>query len=230
MDAPVFRYNSTPSETSKMSPGEDASSTPSFVTQALPKAQPPTPLFSSIDTAYSTTPVSYPDPDTYNFQLSKKKRADRSLDIYYCGVLDTYNRSWSFTIVTPPCFMVFAKTFENEAPNSRALLCPMYRDGSVDVPTAEPFLKFLQHIEDISQYLKARMTDDRNYTSFWTSPLRIENGLLEGLQAKIKTDSVRTAILAHPYNTRGFLKLTCIYFANRRSGISFELVEALPAS
>ena len=105
-----------------MSLGEVASS-PSFVGQALPKAQPPTPLFSLIDTAYSTAPVNDPDPATYNFQLSKKKRTDMSLlqcvgyvqqelEFYYCYTSLIYG---------------FTKTFENEALNSQTLLCPMYK-------------------------------------------------------------------------------------------------------
>ena len=66
----------------------------------------------------------------------------------------------------------------------------------MDAPKVEPFLKFLQHIKDISQYLKAHMADDGNNMSFWTSPLRINNSLLVGLQAKIKTEGVRIAVLA----------------------------------
>ena len=178
-----------------MSLGEVASS-PSFVGQALPKAQPPTPLFSLIDTAYSTAPVNDPDPATYNFQLSKKKRTDMSLDIYYCSVLDTCNRNWSFTIVTPPWFMVSLKPLRTKLWTVKLCFVPCIKDGAVDAPTVEPFLKFLQHIKDISQYLKAHMADDGNNMSFWTSPLRINNSLLVGLQAKIKTEGVRIAVLA----------------------------------
>ena len=51
-------HNSTTLEPSKMSPEELSASSP-FVAQPLPKAQPPTPLFASINTAYSSTPVTY---------------------------------------------------------------------------------------------------------------------------------------------------------------------------
>ena len=55
MDVLAFCYNSTSSETSRMSPKELTASSPSIVAQPLPKAQPPTPLFTAIHTAYTYT-------------------------------------------------------------------------------------------------------------------------------------------------------------------------------
>ena len=196
----------------------------------LSKSQPPTPTPEFVPVQTSNSPVSYPDIASYNFQISKKKRVDRGLDVYYVGVLDSHERSWSFTIATPPCFMVFTKVYQNEVPQSRVVLCPMYRDAAQNAPDAQPFLNFLQHIEDISEYLKFRMNDQGVNTSTWVSPLRIENGLLMGLQAKIKSDTVKAAINSRPYNIRGFLKLNCLYVAPKRCGLSFELVEALPST
>ena len=59
----------------------------------------------------------------------------------------------------------------------------------------------------------------------WLSPLKLENGFISGIQAKIKNDNVRQAIIASGGVLKCCLKLTCVYFAKQRSGLSFELIE-----
>ena len=129
----------------------------------------------------------YPPVASYDFQIAPKKRVDRYLDVYYVGVKDPLSkRRWAFTIGTPTCYVQFAKTtFEGEAPNSRALLCPLYFDGSIALPDHAPFLGFLDHIDGISTKLKSMMSAPvlgRDVTD-WQSPLKIENGFIVGLQA-----------------------------------------------
>ena len=52
-----------------------------------------------------TSPV-YADPESYQFIISKKKRVDRTLDVYYVGVMDPITQHpWSFSIGTPHCFV-----------------------------------------------------------------------------------------------------------------------------
>jgi hypothetical protein len=171
----------------------------------------------------------YPPVASYDFQIAPKKRVDRYLDVYYVGVKDPLSkRRWAFTIGTPTCYVQFAKTtFEGEAPNSRALLCPLYFDGSVALPDHAPFLGFLDHIDGISNKLKGMMTALGRDVADWQSPLKIENGFIVGLQAKIKTDAVRNAIVMNNGQLKCCLKMTCVYFAKERSGISFELIEAI---
>ena len=117
---------------------------PDFVFGTLP-----TPLASPV----------YADPESYQFIISKKKRVDRTLDVYYVGVMDPITqRPWSFSIGTPRCFVTFQTSqFENDAPNSRALVCPMYGDGQN--PNTEPFLVFVNHLSALSDALKQRFVD-----------------------------------------------------------------------
>ena len=188
---------------------------PDFVFGALP-----TPLASPV----------YADPNSYQFIISKKKRVDRTLDIYYVGVMDPITqRPWSFSIGTPRCFVTFQSSqYEKDAPNSRALVCPMYGDGQN--PNVEPFLVFVNHLSAISDALKQRFVDMRCDVSDWMSPIRDENGFIIGVPAKVKSDHVRQIILNGSSNVVCCLKIVCVYFAKKRSGLSLELLDCVPST
>ena len=63
--------------------------------------------------------VSYPSILSYDFRIASKKRVDRYLDVYYCGIKDPVSkRRWAFTIGAPKCYVQFASSaFETEPPN-----------------------------------------------------------------------------------------------------------------
>lgn len=188
---------------------------PDFVFGTLP-----TPLASPV----------YADPESYQFIISKKKRVDRTLDVYYVGVMDPITqRPWSFSIGTPRCFVTFQTSqFENDAPNSRALVCPMYGDGQN--PNTEPFLVFVNHLSALSDALKQRFVDMRCDVRDWMSPIREENGFIIGVPVKVKSDHVRQVVLNGGSNVVCCLKIICVYFANKRSGLSLELLDCVPSS
>ena len=85
------------------------------IPQDLPKGFPPEPLITAIQ-ATDTEMVAFPDASTYNFAISKKKRVDRGLDVYYVGIRDLYQRQWSFIIPAPACFVTFTNTYKGEKP------------------------------------------------------------------------------------------------------------------
>jgi hypothetical protein len=170
--------------------------------------------------------VSYPSVASYDFQLSPKKRIDRYLDVYYCGVKDPLSRRrWAFTVGSPVAYVQFVQsTFEKDAPNSRAIICPPFNNGTSTADQAS-FMTFLDHIDDVSNKLKD-ITKALSDVTHWQSPIRYSDGLMIGLQAKVKTDVVRNAIMMNNGVVKCCLKLTCVYFANQRSGLAFELIEA----
>ena len=88
-----------------------------FTATALPKACPPDALVTAI-TATDTEGITYPEASSYDFQLSKKKRVDRTLDVYFVGIRDMYQRQWSFVIPAPPCFVTFTAGYKDEEPNT----------------------------------------------------------------------------------------------------------------
>jgi hypothetical protein len=85
-------------------------------------------------------------------------------------------------------------------------------------------MAFLDHVEAISNRLKSMLATQRD-VSTWQSPLKLENGFIVGVQAKIRTDTVRQAILQSNGTLKCSLRMTRVYFAKERNGISFELIE-----
>ena len=47
-----------------------------------------------------------------------------------------------------------------------------------------------------------------------------------GMNVKVKSDNVKNAIVACPYNIRCVVKINCVYVNANRSGVSFELIKA----
>ena len=180
-------------------------------------------------TAAEAETTTYPEVSTYDFQVSKKKRVDRDLDVFYVGIRDWYQRQWSFVIPTPPCFVTFTAVFKGEAHNSWALLCPMYGDAT-NPQDAAPMISFLDHMNKISLALQQQMcTIDRDFANNWVSPLKTtEDGFLMGMNVRVKKDNVRNCIISCPYNIKCVVKLTCIYSTKQRCGLSFEVIEAFP--
>ena len=105
---------------------------------------------------------------------------------YYVGVMDPITqRPWSFSIGTPRCFVTFQTSqSEKHAPNTRALVCPMYGDGQN--PNVEPFLIFVNHLSALGM---------RCDVSDWMSPVREENSFIIGVPANVKSDHVRQVVL-----------------------------------
>lgn len=157
------------------------------------------------------------------------KKVDRNLDVYYAGVLDPVcKKRWAFTLGTPTCYVTFANVaFEGEPKNSRVLISPHYTASSAGTPESSLFQEFMEHVEGISQRFKTIMQNyyDRDVSN-WLSPFKVENGFIVGMQAKVRNDNIRQAILCGNGSLKCVLKLTCVYFAKGRSGLSFELVEA----
>ena len=197
------------------------------VPMSLPKACPPEPMISAF-TASDSLSVTYPEASSYEFSISKKKRVDRQLDVFYVGVRDLYQRQWSFVIPTPPCFVTFTAVYKGEAHNTRALLCPMYGDG-LNAEQPAPMIAFLDHVNKISLALQEKMcTIDPEFSENWMSPLKHQNDFLMGMNVRIKSENVRACILNCPYNVRCVVKLTCVYSTKARCGLSFEVIEAFP--
>ena len=201
-----------------------------FIGATLPKASPPEPLVTAI-TATDTEGVAYPDASSYDFGVSRKKRFDRYLDVYFVGVRDMYQRQWSFVIPCPPCFVTFTAAYKGEEPNSRALLCPMYGDNTRPLE-AKPFIEFANHLNAISEVLKEKMLAMEAFdpSAEWTAPLKFQDNFMMGIPMKVKSLNVRNAIISCPYNIRCVIKLTCLYVTHQRRGISLECIEAFPCA
>ena len=202
----------------------------SYPITTMPKCQ----LDTKPDYEFSSLPVYvapvYVDPTSYQFIISKKKRVDRNLDVYFIGVNDPItNRPWAFTLGTPKCFVTFSTSqYTTDEPESRALVCPMYGDGQN--PNTEPFLQFVHHLDGVSNALKERFMMMRCNVSDWLTPIKENNGFVQGVQVKVKNTHVREVIRAGASNVVCCVKISCCYFAKKRSGLSLELLDCTPSS
>ena len=94
----------------------------------------------------------------------------------------------------------------------------------------EPFLVFVNHLSALSDALKQRFVDMRCDVRDWMSPIREENGFIIGVPVKVKNDQVRQVVLSGGSNVVCCLKIIYAYFANKRSGLSLELLDCVPSS
>ena len=196
----------------------------------IPKAQ----LDTKPDFEFATLPVYvapvYVDPTSYEFIISKKKRVDRTLDVYFIGVGDPVTgRPWAFTLATPRCMLTFSNSkFPSDEPDSRALICPAYVDDQTT--NLSSFHLFVQHLDGVSNALKERFRMMRCDATDWLTPIKDNNGMLQGVQVKVKNPRLKEIIRGGASNVICCVKISCCYFASKRSGLSLELLDCAPFS
>ena len=64
-------------------------------------------------------------------------------------------------------------------------------------------------------------------TTHWKLPMKFNEGICQGIYAKVKSEGVRNVLRDRPNNVRCSLKLSCIFFGNENSGLTFEIMNAL---
>ena len=208
----------------------DTPQTGGLTISSIPKAQ----LEAKPDFEFSTLPVYvepvYVDPTSYEFIISKKKRVDRTLDVYFIGVGDPVTgRPWAFTLATPRCMLTFSNSkFPSDEPDSRALICPVYSDDQAF--NMAMFLLFIQHLDRVSNALKERFRMMRCDVTDWLTPIKDNNGMLQGVQVKVKNPRLKDIIRGGASNVVCCVKISCCYFASKRSGLSLELLDCAPFS
>ena len=206
----------------------DTPQTGGLTISTIPKAQ----LDTKPDFEFATLPVYvapvYVDPTSYEFIISKKKRVDRTLDVYFIGVGDPVTgRPWAFTLATPRCMLTFSLSkFPSDEPESRALICPAYVDDQTT--NMSSFLLFVQHLDGVSNALKERFRMMRCDVTDWLTPIKDNNGMLQGVQVKVKNPRLKEIIRGGASNVICCVKISCCYFASKRSGLSLELLDCAP--
>ena len=151
-------------------------------------------------TAAKTETATYLEASTFDFQVSKKKRVDRNLNVFFVSIQDMYQRQWSFVIPSSPCFIILTAMYEGKAQNFCPLLCSMYGD-TTNLSEPVPMLVFLEHINKISLALQKKMCT---------------------------IDNVQNSITSSLYHIPCVVKLLCIYSTSQRCGLSYEVIETFP--
>ena len=96
-------------------------------------------------TAAKLETATYLEASTFYFQVSKKKRVDCNLNVFFISIQDMHQCQWSFVIPSSPCFVIFIAMCKGKAQNFCPLLCSMYGDPypcscSWNISTRSPLL------------------------------------------------------------------------------------------
>jgi hypothetical protein len=168
----------------------------------------------------------YPDPESYDFKITKSLRANDNLDIYYVGISHGYNaRPFGFNLQSPPCNVRFIPSKYDQS-ESRVFLAPKAPDGFFTAYPSE-YLAFIDHVEGVAMRLKREMTEMGLDTTTWKLPMKFEEGICQGIYAKVKNADVRNVLKDRSNHVRVTLKLSCIFFSADNCGLSFEITNAL---
>ena len=170
----------------------------------------------------------YPDPESYDFQITKSKRVDNDMQVYFVGIRHGFGgRAWNLSVQSPPCSISFTPSkYNKEHPECRVFIAPKAPDGHFTAYPSE-YLAFIDHIECVAQRLKREMEAQGLDTTHWKLPMKFNDGICQGVYAKVKMDPVRRILKGRSNNVRCTLKLTCIFFSMENSGLSFEIINAV---
>jgi hypothetical protein len=168
----------------------------------------------------------YPDAELYDFKITKAKNTNNNLQIYYVGICHGYgSRPFNFNVQSPACSVSFIPSKYDQTEN-RVFIAPKAPDGFFTAYPSE-YLAFIDHIECVAMRLKREMTNLGCDTTHWKLPMKFNDGICQGIYAKVKRDSVREILKERSNHVRVSLKLACIFFGNNNSGLSFEIINAL---
>ena len=170
----------------------------------------------------------YPDPESYDFQITKSKKVENDMQVFFVGIRHGYGgRAWNFTVQSPPSSIRFTQLkIMNEHPESRVFIAPKAPDGFF-TPYPSEYLAFIDHIEHVAIRLKREMEELGMDTTHWKLPMKFTDGICQGIYAKVKSDPVRRILKGRANNVKCTLKLTCVFFSRENSGLSFEIIHAM---
>jgi len=170
----------------------------------------------------------YPDPIAMDFTITKTKRVNKDMDVYFIGIRHGFQaRPWNYTIQSPPASAQFVTSKYQSIDYTRILISPSVLDGSFSAYPAE-FMAFVDHVERLSDRLKSEMEKINANNEKWKLelPMKYSDNICIGLYAKVKNNAVREQIRINPNRLKCSLKLTCVYIGAEASGLTFELTQA----
>jgi hypothetical protein len=163
----------------------------------------------------------YPSADSYTFNLSPKKPIYQNLYVYHIGIrLAEHGKPWGFYLTTPTCNIQLLDSLYGDSTKGVRRVC-MMPDFSLGMNT--DFGNFMSHLEDVENRLKNIVYSSGENVDNWRSPIKQEDGHAVGLSAKCRNTFTIRTMQENPTSVRLTIKLSSIYFAKERCGVSFEV-------
>jgi len=165
----------------------------------------------------------FPNLEDYAFFLKPQGRLPNSvIEIVTVGhARPASSRKWNLSLGTPSCMIENLRSGEQGTTLNRFLLKPDYFNEHM----GSDFNTLLDHIEGVSEKLMLLMKEEGFSTDDWVSPVRTNQGIVEGLQVKVRSAITKEKAENAIGPVRCVIKLNCIYVAPQRSGTSWELVD-----
>ena len=170
------------------------------------------------------TSTAYPDPLEYRFTfVGQPRKVDRFLEILNVGCVK-HDRVWAWVITTPPCLVQFREVSQQYRNTSTyVVLAPDYGNYFNGF---DNFGIFMNHLREVSQFLKGKCAEVGRDVSKWDDPEMKDGDMILGLRARIKLPNVLECLRNTQTSVRCVLRLSCVYFNRDKSSMSLEVIEA----
>jgi hypothetical protein len=158
--------------------------------------------------------------------LGECKRVSPDLEIISVGVKKQgSNKLWQFVTGTPNMLVELIPCRPNQGTTAdRCRITPNFYDPDA----GQSGYCVLEVINALTSKLKRLWVLAGYNTIDWQSSIRNKNSSLEGLQLKIRTLEKTDRVKEIRGPVRCIVKLSCIYLAKNRMGLSWELVDLIP--
>jgi hypothetical protein len=167
------------------------------------------------------------DEETFDIRLTNRRaiqtKENTTLTLLYLGIRHgNSEKSLPIKLATPPCVFADEPTDYGTGAFSRVLLSPNLWDPQ----GTTLFMEFMNVLEDM--FTKIKTLGDRNgfNSNKWYTPLKMEDGVLNGIVVKVKKDEIKESLQNFKKGiTRFLLAVNCIWYNDGKGGVSVELVD-----
>lgn len=148
------------------------------------------------------------------------------LSLLYLGARyedQSNSQAFALSIPTPPAYFSDEQNEYTSKPLDRILIRPdEFGDTSI-------FMHFLTKLEEL--FMKAKHLGDRNgfMDCKWYSSVKMEDGIMKGVVCKVKKNEVKEVLEREKgKRLRFILTLNCLWYNDRKGGVSLELTNVAP--
>jgi len=165
----------------------------------------------------------FPNLEEYTYKIVKESKVNERLTVVNVGVQRPASaRVWCLAMGTPTCIIekLYAKK-DMGTTHDRFLLTPDYYNAS----NGSDFSAFLDHVEGVSEKIGQLLHEHGYPLDNWSSPVRKNDGVVEGLQVKVRQAMLGEKATASTGPVKAVVKLSCVYLLPGKTGLSFEMVD-----
>ena len=170
----------------------------------------------------------YPDLSNFTVVLQEPKRMG------VCTITpvgykrnDGTPRIFVFQLTSPNVIINSRETQYTKIPFERVDVMPNIREDPGNV-CFEDFLNCVDTIVEKVKQTAMEMNVSADFSK-WVSPVKYNHGRIVGVTAKVRSPAMRTFFASNRFSSQVVLELKFIYASEKRCGVTFEVVDAMPS-